>query len=333
MSAKAKHARLALEVISYNVLCPHLCAQKDYPRCTADALDPEKRQARVWAEIESHIVKRRLICLQELARDWYTEMLPLLLANNYMIVPGLYGYESNGYMGVAVAYPTEKYELIEVITPRVADEAGWPPRDPDAAHEPQTAVDLARSRQNVMVLLRLRCKLVNSEFVLGTYHMPCMYDRPEVMQLHAAAAADQAQQFADGDPLVLAGDFNFAPDSPGYRIVTRGKCQRADERRTLSTFPALDKRHLRAREVMRSAYHVAHKQEPAFTAYSFTMWKGPNLFSGAIDYIFISKHFTHASATKLPESIASYATPLPTSDEPSDHLLVCAHLYAPVLHE
>jgi len=325
-----KRVRLELDVVTYNVLCPQLCGLKDYPECTAEALDADARQQRVWCKLESHIVKRRIVCLQELSRTWYAELLPLLLANRYMIVSAHYGFEGNDFMGVAILYPSDKYDLVEADLPRVAERAKWPPAPPNAAPDtPQRgAMELAKSRQNVMVLLRLLCRTSNAEFVIATYHMPCMYDRPEVMQLHTAAAVTQAQDFADGDPLVLAGDFNFAPDSHSYMIVTRTKCVRADERTTLSAHPYLHKKHLRTHGKMRSAYAAVHKAEPPFTHYSYTTWRGPNRFSGTIDYIFFSEHFSHVAVNKLPDSTAEFATPLPTVEEPSDHLELHARIWA-----
>lgn len=326
----AEPTRLDLDLVSYNVLFPQPRekAAKEYPKCTAEAIDPIARQQRVWCRLEANVAKRRIVCLQELTRDWYAELLPTMLANGYMIVAANYGHASNGFMGVAVAYPVEKYVLVCADMPCVAERADWP-LPPSAAipGAPRNAVELARCRANVMVLLRLRCLETQKEFVVGTYHMPCMYDRPEVMQLHTAGAVSQAQVFANGDPLVLAGDFNFAPDNHCYLIATRTRTHRADERAILSAHPSLCKEHLRTHATMRSAYAVAHGAEPAFTHYSYTEWRGPNLFSGTIDYIFISDHFTHVAATKLPDSIADFATPLPTTEEPSDHLELHARVW------
>lgn len=334
--SSAKPARLEVDVVTYNVLSPLLCDTRSYPKCTADAVDPAKRQQRVWDKLVRHVASRRVICLQELARDWYADLLPLLNANRYVIVWAQCGHDGNGHMGDAVAYPTDKFDLVRVALPRVAAVANWPlpppPPVPLPPGAPHNAVDLAISRQNVMVMLRLRCVATGTEVVVATYHMPCMYDRPEVMQLHSAAAVSQAQAFADGDPLVLAGDFNFRPHSPEYLIATRTRAQRTDERATLAAHPYLHKRHLRTHAKMRSAYLLAHGAEPAFTHHSHTVWKSGkvNPFVGTLDYIFVSEHFTHVAATLLPASTAEYGESLPTEDEPSDHLEVRARMWARV---
>lgn len=318
----------SVTVVTYNVLCTHLCSAADVPRCTPDAIDPALRQERIWNKLEPHIGDKHILCLQEVSRDWCMEHLPLFLANKYMLVYGLYGYDRNGYMGVAIAYPTALYHLLDSYMPRVAEDAKWPTA-PTAA-EPTTqkhVLELANSRPNVLVLLRLQEIGTRCELVVGTYHMPCMYDRPEVMQLHAAAAANQALIFADESPLVLAGDFNFAPDSPGYRIITQRRCTRDEERATAAACSGLDVReHLRTSDVLKSAYVTAGGPEPAFTVYSYSEWNGPNLFSGTIDFIFHSHHFNYAAVLQLPSSVDVFPTPLPTVDEPSDHLLLCARL-------
>ncbi len=345
---------LFLDVVSYNVLCSHLSKAEELPRCDKDACDPHKRLVRVGKKLLDHVLDNRIICLQELSREWYELLLSTFTAYGYVIVPGLYGNKHNNYMGVAVAYPLKLYHLVGVSTPRVADGAQWPfqPRphesaakqawtslsswttwytgsvDPNAPKKPtENAVERARSRYNQLVMLRLKDLVSGEEFVVGTYHMPCAFDWPDQMRLHAAAVASQSLAFARGGPLVLAGDFNFKPDSDCYRIVTEGRMTAEEEVDTLSRYPDLDAaKHLRSPMPLKSAYVTAKGAEPKFTIHSYAEWNGPNEFTGTLDYIFHSDHFVSVSAARLPRSEDVFATPLPTIEEPSDHLLIRAIL-------
>ena len=48
-------------------------------------------------------------------------------------------------------------------------------------------------------------------FVVGTYHMPCMFKVPSVMMIHCALSAQHIHKYANNDPYVLVGDFNIKP--------------------------------------------------------------------------------------------------------------------------
>ncbi len=348
---------LDIDVVSYNVLCSHLSKHADMPRCDKDACDPAQRLPGVKQKLLWHLDRNRIVCLQELSREWYGELLPYMSEHGYTIVPGLYGNKHNNYMGVAVAYPTSCYRLLAASTPRVADGARWPFRPRQVSPVLSRAwawlvawvlwvvsavmfvgtlkskrggedeVERARSRHNQLVLLRLQRMNKRAEFVVGTYHMPCAFDWPDQMRLHAAAAASQALAFANGDPLVLAGDFNFKPDSDCYRLITTGSLTPEEERETLARHPELDaQKHLRTPTPLKSAYVSAALNEPMFTIHSYSEWNGPNEFTGTLDYIFHSDHFERVSATPLQPSPEEFGGPLPTVNEPSDHLLIHANL-------
>jgi hypothetical protein len=48
-------------------------------------------------------------------------------------------------------------------------------------------------------------------FVVGTYHMPCMFKVPSVMMIHCALSAQHIHKYASSDPYLLVGDFNIKP--------------------------------------------------------------------------------------------------------------------------
>ena len=51
-------------------------------------------------------------------------------------------------------------------------------------------------------------------FVVGTYHMPCMFKVPSVMMIHCALSAQHIHKYASNDPYLLVGDFNIKPGAP-----------------------------------------------------------------------------------------------------------------------
>lgn len=75
---------------------------------------------------------------------------------------------------------------------------------------------------------------LNKEFVVSTYHMPCMFYVPNVMMIHCALYAQQCHRYAAGAPYVVTGDFNVKPDSDMYEMLTSGASTKVPVRCTLS---------------------------------------------------------------------------------------------------
>jgi hypothetical protein len=126
------------------------------------------------------------------------------------------------------------------------------PRGP--AGKPQKCPwSVAESRKNTCVFLRLRAKAApDSIFCVATYHMPCVFWDQRVMVIHTALVAQTVQQLAGGDPLVLAGDFNFKPGSSPYKLITEGHLSNSDEFYVEPSAP--DTWRLNLQEGMHSAY-------------------------------------------------------------------------------
>lgn len=113
-------------------------------------------------------------------------------------------------MGVGIAIPLDKYKIEEVNTTRVADTKKMPRQSrphPIVAFlqayflTPIIAVitkiglmkkvfkpfEDALYRNNQMLSVRLRPLSGSGQpFVVGTYHMPCMFYYPAVMSIHCA---------------------------------------------------------------------------------------------------------------------------------------------------
>lgn len=108
-------------------------------------------------------------------------------------------------MGVALAWPTDEFETIDVDISRLSDTRNWPPKDekPLWSNIFDTAVsfplkllgmkgkeekdpwEYSEQRLNVMVSVTLKDRASGDAFCVGTYHMPCAYFAPQVMTIHA----------------------------------------------------------------------------------------------------------------------------------------------------
>ena len=162
--------------------------------------------------------------------------------------------------------------------------------------------------------------MTNQEFSVGNYHMPCMFQNPEVMLIHCALYAQHMEKISKQIPYVLCGDFNIQPDSSMYQLLTEGSISsnhpeypknEVDDDWKLTVTP------------LQSAYKLCNGNEPDFTNYAQV--KNDPVFIATLDYIFLSRHWSVSSVTPLPHRM-DVRGPLPNEQEPSDHILLAAEL-------
>jgi len=205
-------------------------------------------------------------------------------------------------------------------------------RPAQRVHVQQPALDLrhlhsARRRENTLVSVHLQSLASEQQTVwIGCYHMPCAFQEPRVMTMHASLAVQHVQRLALSTqaPCVLAGDWNFKPHGESYRLVTEGRLPRNS-----SAFPVVpngDRWRPQLRFAMQSAYQLHHGHEPDFT--NFAQVGQEPAFIDTLDYIFISPQLAVSSVPELPHRDLVDG-PLPTALEPSDHIPVVAHLKIP----
>lgn len=161
----------------------------------ADVLDTENRWTLLSTKLGEWMAKGFLLCLQEVTKD---EGLPRLEALSviyaYRVVYESHGSESNGFMGNAVLVPP-RYHPENVRPIRIGAVCTLP---------------AAQGFPHLLLSVLLRDSESEQRFVVATYHMPCQYKRPEVLEAHCVAI--QKIIFLSKYPVVLAGDFNMLPE-------------------------------------------------------------------------------------------------------------------------
>ena len=156
--------------------------------------------------------------------------------------------------------------------------------------------------------------------------MPCMFYLPKVMVIHSALCSQYVQNYANGAPAILTGDFNIKPGSTPYKILTEGKVDPS----TVDDYPEPafpgDTWTPTLTKGFKSAYQVVDGKEPLLTNYN---WSGesPTRFEGTLDYIFyVGKTLKATNVRSLDEDIKNCykVESLPSNELPSDHLLLAA---------
>ena len=331
-------------------LSNYLADPNYFTKCQPEFLDSASRLKLLKGKLDREIAQDSVICLQELSIDWAAKLHVYFAQNNYHLVNASYGKKYDGYMGVGVAYPALKYDVVDVDISRISDTKSiislpsYTKETPSLLfkglvkllalfavkakrQQPDRDVatlqwDEALRRYNQMVAVHLKDKTTTDEFFVGTYHMPCAFKTPVVMSIHCALAAQHLQRLARraGKAYVLAGDFNVKPTDSMYQLLTEGSI----ESNCLDIPPPLEGDSWEVGvEPMRSAYAVALGREPDFTNYAQVKEEEP--FLDTLDYIFVSKEWNVDSVLPLPER-TDVNGPLPNAVEPSDHVLIGADL-------
>ena len=346
---RSRPSAFAVRVVSYNVLSSHLASPSHFSTLDPDHLEASNRLPLVLKKLEEAMVDQKnvVVCLQEVSHDWAAAFHTWFANRGYHLVTGLYGKKFNGYMGVAVAYPTAVFETLDMDIARLSDKriGGWPVAPETTVTSkvwngvqslwqiplkqmgltsppPHDHWAISESRFNILVTATLRDKSTGQAFCIGNYHMPCAYYAPMVMSIHSEMAARHVQDIAASKnlPFILAGDWNITPDSAPYKLMTMGVLDKDDP--SYPT-PKHDMEWSPSIEAMRSAYAVSGHGEPDFTNYARIKENDP--FIDTLDYIFLSKEWKVTGVKQISHRSES-GGPFPNQEEPSDHVLISADL-------
>lgn len=335
-----------IRVTTFNVLSSNLCDPSYHKKCTAENLDQVNRYVKVKALLKKEIDSKSIICLQEISSKWACKLHPFFAENKYQFITGLYGHKFNGYMGVAVAVPSEVYDLLAVDITKGADTMKYIKQPKPTSFQgftkkyfsepyaklisifwkiekPMNPWVESEKKKNDIVTVELKKKNTDKSFFVSTYHMPCVFKVPPLMMIHCALYVQHLQRISNGAAHICTGDFNIKPDSEMYKMITTGCIDESNK----ETYPPACVEYENPLKLkikpLRSAFKVALGEEPVFTNWGQTGDSPP--FIGTLDYIFLSDEWTVSSTAPLP-SLEATAGPLPNDVQPSDHLLLSATL-------
>lgn len=321
-----------ITVHSYNILSPKYCTPKIFQQCDIKNLDSSTRFSLIKQKLEKSVNENAFICLQEVSQAWKEDLISFLKIRNYNLLLANY----SDHMGVGIAYPHNEYELkskkiltlgynvpvkweirMNKMIDLVIQNAKQKPNENYLGIKKPKVIpqdwEVSLHRKNKIISASFTSKNDNKEFCIGNYHMPCFFKRPGVMLLHTSLCAKFMQNFSKNRPYILAGDFNFDPNSPPYKLLTNGVCSLNIDNWSNSKFS------LGLKDSMKSAYYQFLGEEPEFTNF-------PGLsfyFKKTLDYFFYSPNFfTVSDIVVIPE--VSSKNRLPNELEPSDHVLIGA---------
>ena len=107
----AASTRGAHRVTTFNVLSSHLASPDYFRNCEPQYLAQDYRLNKVKERLDVETDNGAVICLQEVSTQWAGALHAYFANRGYTFITALYGKKFNGYMGVAMAVPTDKYEV------------------------------------------------------------------------------------------------------------------------------------------------------------------------------------------------------------------------------
>lgn len=322
---------MSVRIVSYNLLVPIYAQPEHYVKCQSKYLETDYRWKLIENELEREITQHEntIICLQELSITTLPMLELFLHRFKYSLHSNLYGTSSNGYMGVAIAVPISM-NLTNVSYIKISDrlrsvcklhESSWAHRLYQFVRSKFVPVSLFDSwetsmqRNNTLICLELNIN--GKKLYVGTYHMPCLYKDRGSMAIHSSMVKDVMFELAEGNDLILTGDFNIKPSDLEYRALTeQDYCN--------TNFPMSNNYEIlyrpNVKQVFKSAYQVKNGSEPIYTNFSYT--EHTSTFCETLDYIFFSGQLKVESVLELPEQPISES--YPDENHPSDHIMIAA---------
>ena len=327
---------MTFHIVSYNILVPAYGNQPEYyVKCQPKYLQTDYRWNLIQSQLEQEIVhhENTVICLQELSLTLLPEVELFFRRMNYTLFHNLYGNRYDSYMGVGIAIPVSM-QLNSIAIIKMGDHI----RLMSKCHEERTNIltwghslfqsimkkfvqaasdpwGIAMNRNNSLICVQII--IDNKPIWIGTYHMPCLYQTPDVMAIHASVVKNLMFQLASGHDFILAGDFNIRPCDPCYQFLI-------GESHVGCTLPKSSTYEIsyqpNTEQVLKSAYREKRGAEPAYTVFSHTT-SSPN-FCATLDYIFFKGCLTVEKVLELSDHPTGESYPDET--HPSDHLMIAA---------
>ena len=320
----------AFTVCNFNILAPTYASRQMYPYCPPGALKWETRARTIVSEIVAQ--QPAVVCLQEVrAMDWEIDLLPALARRGY---DGVLKQKSRVFTadqpgavdGCAIAWHRDRFQpdgepvYLDFRSMSLA-------RDDLRRSKDVRAIDRISGKDNICLLQPLREIGGRRKLMVANLHAqwdPALAD-VKLMQVQLMVER-VAEEMAPGSALVICGDFNSKPDSSVYELMRNGATRGEDlgeykygpYARVGDDKPAAASGLVHDLD-LESSYLRVTGVEPEYTNLTA-------LFKGTLDYIWYSQRTLDAHSVLQPLRADAWNTPLPSPQNPSDHVSLFSRL-------
>jgi mRNA deadenylase 3'-5' endonuclease subunit Ccr4 len=248
-----------VKIISYNVLCSVLSNKNVFPLADESHINSKNRLIKIKELFVEFMKDHSIICLQELGRQWYCDLINFFNENDYILVYMSYGFYLNDYMGVAIAYPKNfKVNKIDAIaTSNFVPQIKKPNKkllfllnilknnfleilyyllNMKLPTIKLTSQELISKNENVLLMIEFAANNKIPEFAVCTYHMPLWIDyRKSFTQIISQNIIKLCKLFSD-KPFFITGDFNSLPRDDAINVFKENNFK-TNENELITCFP------------------------------------------------------------------------------------------------
>ncbi|XP_064595309.1 fibrous sheath CABYR-binding protein-like [Liolophura sinensis] len=326
-------------VVSYNILadCWLNRFADTYTHASPKAKDPSYRHSRLLEEIK--YLDADIVCMQEVDIAVYEgNLLPAMTGLGY---EGTFKSRaaSEGFQeGEATFFKNSRFTLLQSEGYFLKDLAE---KEIESSALPDDVRECIRKYINlpdVVVITNLQCKLSSNPVTVGNIHVNYggfKIPNAQCIQISCAIKELVGKASNGNFPHIICGDFNSAPDTPGYQLARDGylsdemiqKLQSSEDMEMPDGSKSALVNHLwrgfqHTSSTLKSAYSTVQGAEPNCTALV-----NP-IFRRCLDYIFYSSNSldTVGVLKVASEEDITANTALPSEIFPSDHLSLKAVL-------
>lgn len=344
------HSQTKLRFCTYNVLSSKLCKSSDFKDNNPKHLNPSNRFDDICAFLKQEIDQGPTIFgLQEVSLEWKSQFLTFFKTFGYEFYCASYGNHWNGFMGVALAYPSAiQVQNIQEYIPSQQGMNGYRTWKQNQSSKPsipsrtwsfikesmpfqnvighllkpkhgEPVQKMAIERYNRVILATVICPYMRRAITVAVYHMPCKFQYPYLMGVYAAFLKSCVAQYSYNHYTygnIVLTDFNSQPGSIAHQVMTHlDPIKQSDMDKLSEISPGLQYQM----DGLNDRYNTTHDPKQITTfAKGFT----GQLFHGTLDYIFYSHHLKLIPRNTLPvistDNISTLEL-MPNSKQPSDH--------------
>lgn len=307
------------------MLSTALATKGRYRECSAEYLEKEPRMERQLKQLEDRLGPCTIFCLQEVTELLSEKLQDFFTKKNFRMIHRLDDKEKQ--LGQVIAFSCHSFCLKQQMHDEYENRQQRP-----------RWWDIA-SRRDLFHFAKLCSKISGTCFCIGSYHGKLIKTINDKLSegyktLLTAISVRSFQEFCNGLPGILAGDFNIEPSSAAYRMIITGNVRREDlpnqseYNKLVNANIGIDSKlggiKMNDKLVypllcypMNSAYHVAYRENPPPTFQRGTLKR-------TVDFIFYTKRVKVVSVKPVPTITERVC--VMDNQYPSDHFIIGATL-------
>lgn len=291
-------------ILTFNVLSSEYSRPNWFPDTDRKYLKPEYRLEKIQ-NLLSDYLDDHIICLQEISDLWGKKLKTFFSSYGYEFIYVPYCSR----MGVSISFPLDKYNLVEYYQPTIGDEI-----NKNFSDNKNEEIMESISDKHKLLLVKLLDVSTKKHIYVATYHMPCKFMKPTLMETHILFCMKFINEIVGEDSVIFCGDFNSKYGENEYNILT-------DETYWLKNSSPIS---ANAREIIKK-YPICNKTFIDSIDRTIDHNKQVTCYNQKDKEVFLIDYILYRNLKVICSSIEQTNLPVPSVNHPSDHFCLTVH--------